>query len=82
MITEIVILAMIAAFLGLRLYSVLGRRSEHEEEVVPHRFDRGSAVLDQDHGATQIVQQALDHVAIAFGVFGHQHVGLCRDARR
>lgn len=38
---EIVILAMIAAFLGLRLYSVLGRRSEHEEEVIPHRFDRG-----------------------------------------
>jgi predicted lipid-binding transport protein (Tim44 family) len=28
---EIVILAMIAAFLGLRLYSVLGRRAEHEE---------------------------------------------------
>jgi predicted lipid-binding transport protein (Tim44 family) len=39
-ITEIVILAMIAAFLGLRLYSVLGRRSEHEEEVIPHRFER------------------------------------------
>ena len=34
-ITEIVILAMIAAFLGLRLYSVLGRRSEHEEEAIP-----------------------------------------------
>ena len=32
---EIVILAMIAAFLGLRLYSVLGRRAEHEEESVP-----------------------------------------------
>lgn len=41
-ITEIVILAMIAAFLGLRLYSVLGRRSEQEEEIIPqHRFDRG-----------------------------------------
>ena len=37
---EIVILAMIAAFLGLRLYSVLGRRAEHEEEPVPTRFDR------------------------------------------
>ncbi|QKG70573.1 Tim44/TimA family putative adaptor protein [Erythrobacter mangrovi] len=44
MITEIVILAMIAAFLGLRLYSVLGRRSEHEEEAIAHRFDRGDAV--------------------------------------
>lgn len=37
---EIVILAMVAAFLGLRLYSVLGRRAEHEEEAVPTRFDR------------------------------------------
>jgi len=30
-IVEIVILAMVAAFLGLRLYSVLGRRAEHDE---------------------------------------------------
>ena len=36
---EIVILAMVAAFLGLRLYSVLGRRAEQEEEAVPQRFD-------------------------------------------
>jgi predicted lipid-binding transport protein (Tim44 family) len=36
---EIVILAMIAAFLGLRLYSVLGRRAEHEEEPIQGRFD-------------------------------------------
>src|SRR5690606_22574560 len=40
-IVEIVILALIAAFLGLRLYSVLGRRAEHEEEPVPTRFERG-----------------------------------------
>ena len=39
MTVEIVILAMIAAFLGLRLYSVLGRRAEHEEEPVASRFD-------------------------------------------
>jgi predicted lipid-binding transport protein (Tim44 family) len=42
---EIVILAMIAAFLGLRLYSVLGRRAEHEEEPVPTRFEAGSGTL-------------------------------------
>lgn len=36
---EIVLLAMVAAFLGLRLYSVLGRRAEQDEEVVPQRFD-------------------------------------------
>ena len=41
MIIEIIILAMIAAFLGLRLYSVLGRRAEHEEEVAPARFEQG-----------------------------------------
>ena len=40
MILEIVILAAIAVFLGLRLYSVLGRRAEHEEEHAPQRFDR------------------------------------------
>lgn len=39
MTVEIVILAMIAAFLGLRLYSVLGRRAEHEEEPIQGRFD-------------------------------------------
>jgi predicted lipid-binding transport protein (Tim44 family) len=42
-IIQIVILAMIAAFLGLRLYSVLGRRAEHEEEPVPTRFDQPDA---------------------------------------
>ena len=35
MILEIVILAAIAAFLGLRLYSVLGRRAEHEVVFLP-----------------------------------------------
>jgi predicted lipid-binding transport protein (Tim44 family) len=40
---EIVLLAMVAAFLGLRLYSVLGRRAEHEEESVPQRFEGGDA---------------------------------------
>lgn len=39
MTVEIVILAMIAAFLGLRLYSVLGRRAEHEEEPIQRRVD-------------------------------------------
>jgi predicted lipid-binding transport protein (Tim44 family) len=36
---SIVILAMIAAFLGMRLYSVLGRRAEHGEEPVQSRLD-------------------------------------------
>ena len=41
---QIVILAMIAAFLGLRLYSVLGRRAEHEEETIRGRFEEKSGV--------------------------------------
>lgn len=40
MIVEIVILAMIAAFLGLRLYSVLGRRPEQNEEPVRRRIEQ------------------------------------------
>jgi len=41
---EIVILAMIAAFLGLRLYAVLGRRADHGEEPVKSRFEAPPAV--------------------------------------
>ena len=41
---EIVLLAMVAAFLGLRLYSVLGRRAEQEEEPVPQRFESDDKV--------------------------------------
>lgn len=36
---QIVILAMAAAFLGLQLFRVLGRRAEHEEEPIQGRFD-------------------------------------------
>lgn len=39
-IVEIVILAMIAAFLGLRLYAVLGRRPEQNEEPVRRRIEQ------------------------------------------
>ena len=55
-ITEIVILAMIAAFLGLRLYSVLGRRSEHEEEVIPHRFERSETPPQADNAPRPVRQ--------------------------
>lgn len=51
MIVEIVILAMVAGFLGLRLYSVLGRRAEHEEEPVPSRFERTDERGDEVAGA-------------------------------
>ena len=32
---EIVLLAMVALFVGLRLYSVLGRRTGHEQQPIP-----------------------------------------------
>jgi len=62
---EIVILAMIAAFLGLRLYSVLGRRAEHEEEPIQGRFDgpkpgspAGPAVRPVDRDAERRLERA------------------------
>ncbi len=58
MILEIVILAMIAAFLGLRLYSVLGRRAEHEEESIPQRFDPGDQAPPQSSLGGQAAQPA------------------------
>ncbi|WP_156495381.1 Tim44/TimA family putative adaptor protein [Croceicoccus estronivorus] len=54
MVVEIVILAMIAAFLGLRLYSVLGRRAEHEEEPIPTRFDQGPDAGSGARGAPPV----------------------------
>lgn len=44
MIVEIVILAMIAAFLGLRLYAVLGRRPEENEEPMRRRIEQPDPV--------------------------------------
>ena len=40
MIVEIIILAMIAAFLGLRLYAVLGRRPEQTDEPLRRRVEQ------------------------------------------
>ncbi|MEP0391043.1 MAG: Tim44/TimA family putative adaptor protein [Erythrobacter sp.] len=58
MIVEIVILAMIAAFLGLRLYSVLGRRAEHEEESIPQRFEPSDKMPAQTPATGQSAQAA------------------------
>ncbi len=57
MIWEIVILAMIAAFLGMRLYSVLGRKAEHEEEIVANRLERAQREAEQE-AAPQVQQPA------------------------
>lgn len=46
---SIVLLAMVAAFLGLRLYSVLGKRTGHEQEPVarPLADERQPAIIRQ-----------------------------------
>lgn len=44
----IVLLALVAAFLGLRLYSVLGKRTGHEQEPVTRQpLDAGAPVIRQ-----------------------------------
>ncbi|MEI4506050.1 Tim44/TimA family putative adaptor protein [Sphingopyxis sp. CCNWLW253] len=50
---SIVLLAMIAAFLGMRLYSVLGKRTGHEQEpVLPRERSAASPVrLDENDGS-------------------------------
>jgi predicted lipid-binding transport protein (Tim44 family) len=49
---EIVIIAMVAAFLGLRLYSVLGRRTEHEEHPLPPQFEPKHPKAEAQRGLT------------------------------
>lgn len=68
MILEIVILAMIAAFLGLRLYSVLGRRAEHEEESIPQRFEPSENAPQQAPAAVGAPQAAQPRPAELDGV--------------
>ncbi len=50
---EIVIIAMVAAFLGLRLFSVLGRRAEHEEQPLPPRFEPKEPKADTPRNPAQ-----------------------------
>jgi predicted lipid-binding transport protein (Tim44 family) len=39
-VVEIILLAMVAVFVGLRLFSVLGQRTGHEQEPAPRTFER------------------------------------------
>lgn len=57
---EIVILAMIAAFLGMRLYSVLGRRAEHEEEIVASRIEQAEKAAEKAEAQGAEQQQVID----------------------
>ena len=56
---EIVIMAMIAAFLGLRLYSVLGRRAEHEEKPIQGRIEPEALQLKPARPAPEPAPRAM-----------------------
>lgn len=62
----IVILAMIAGFLALRLYSVLGKRTGHEQEPAPRAADERAKVTVLQPGPT--TQAGGETVRLADGV--------------
>lgn len=64
----IVILAMIAGFLALRLYSVLGKRTGHEQEPALRPADERAKVTVLQPGP--VAQNAGDSVRLAEGLIG------------
>ena len=58
MIVQIVILAMIAAFLGLRLYSVLGSRPEQNEEPLRRRVEQPDPASAPRKAAPKLPEKA------------------------
>lgn len=64
----IVILAMIAGFLALRLYSVLGKRTGHEQEPAVRQADERAKVTVLQPGP--VAQNAGDSVRLAEGLIG------------
>ncbi len=58
----IIVLAAIAGFLGLRLYSVLGKRTGHEQQPLPPQSDRNLDARMQNPG---IKPQSSDTVSVS-----------------
>ncbi len=68
---EIVILAMVAAFLALRLYSVLGKRTGHEQPVAPveeRPAMSAPTIVDSARAAAPPVNDSVFEPAAAAGV--------------
>ena len=65
---SIVLLAMIAAFLGMRLYSVLGKRTGHEQEpVLPRERTAASPVrLDENDGSQAAAPASSDTSGLVY----------------
>jgi len=65
---SIVLLAMIAAFLGMRLYSVLGKRTGHEQEpVLPRERTAAAPVrLDENDGSQAVAAAPADTSGLVY----------------
>ncbi len=67
----IVLLAMVAAFLGLRLYSVLGKRTGHEQPFVAPLDSPGAGAavaVEESRGVTPLASDTVFEPAAAAGV--------------
>ena len=64
--TVIVILALVALFIGLRLYSVLGERTGHEQQPILKPADPDARVEPRVQPAAPIAAVAADRGDMAF----------------
>lgn len=55
---EIILLGMVAVFVGLRLYSVLGQRSGHEQEPAPRPVERMPRAVPDPVSAADVTIEA------------------------
>lgn len=65
----LVLLAMIAAFLGLRLYSVLGKRTGHEQEPLARGMDTRDSARPTQITTQQQAEQRVDIRNSAVGLY-------------
>ncbi len=64
--TAIVILALIAAFVGMRLYSVLGERTGHEQQPIPRPAEPEARVDSPVQGSTREPSSIPDQGDLAY----------------
>ena len=79
----IVILALVALFIGLRLYSVLGERTGHEQQPILNAGVNGTLAVDEPAGKTDVFERkrdfTLDLIANEIKRENALRIGLCAD---
>ena len=60
---DIILLAMIAGFIILRLRGMLGRRTGHERKTLGNLFNKGSAQKDNKESVVNLSSSKLDNIA-------------------